>query len=53
MNTVAAIAILILGLLLVFVWGVHILVQILGWVLIVAAVVWLIKFLGSNRRSDL
>lgn len=49
MSTLGAIIALILGLLLVFVWGVHIIVQILGWILVAAAAIWLLKYLVGDR----
>jgi hypothetical protein len=49
MNAVLAIILLVLGLLLVFVWGVHIVVVIFGWLLAAAAVVWLLNYLFGNR----
>lgn len=49
MNTVLAVLLLILGILLAFVWGINIFVQIIGWVLMVAAIVWLVKYLAGDR----
>lgn len=49
MNTVVAVVLLILGLLLALVWGVNIFIQILGWALVAVAVIWLIKYLSGNR----
>jgi hypothetical protein len=49
MNTVFAVLLLILGILLAFVWGINIFVQIIGWVLMVGAIVWLVKYLAGDR----
>ncbi len=49
MNTVFAVLLLILGILLAFVWGINIFVQVIGWILMIAAAVWLIKYLTGDR----
>ena len=49
MNIAVAALLLVLGLLLALVWGVHLVVQILGWILVVVAVVWLVSYLTGNR----
>lgn len=49
MNTVVAVLLLVLGLLLALVWGVNLFVQILGWILVAVAVIWLINYLSGNR----
>lgn len=52
MSTIGAIIALVLGILFVTVWAVNVFIQILGWILIVAATVWLVRYLTANR-SDL
>lgn len=49
MNTVIAVLLLVLGILLAFVWGINIFVQIIGWVLMIGAAIWLIKYLAGDR----
>lgn len=51
MNTVYAVLLLVLGILLAFVWGINIFVQVIGWVLMIAAAVWLIKYLAGDRTG--
>lgn len=53
MTTTGAIIALILGILILTFWAVHLLLVILGWVLVVAGAVWLVRILLGNRRSDL
>jgi hypothetical protein len=52
MGTIlGAILALVVGVLLI-IWTAHIVLHILGWVLVVAAVVWLVRFLLSSRNNS-
>lgn len=51
MDLIGSIIAIVIGVLLV-VWTFHIVLSILGWVLIVAGAIWLLKNL-VGRRSDL
>lgn len=54
MSTTAAIIALVLGILILSFWAVNLLLTILGWVLVVAGAVVLVKYLiGKQNRSDL
>lgn len=49
MSTIGAILALILGILFLTVWSVNVIFTILGWILVIAAVVWLIRYLTASR----
>jgi hypothetical protein len=53
MNPITAIIALVLGILLITVWAaVHVVLNILGWILVIGAGIWLVShFFGSNRSN--
>lgn len=54
MSTTAAIIALVLGILILTFWAVNVLLTILGWVLVIAGAVVLVRYLlGRRNRSDL
>ena len=51
MDLIGSIIAMVIGVLL-LVWAIHVIVTVLGWVLIVAGAIWLLRNL-LGRRSDL
>lgn len=53
MDLIGSIIAIVIGVLL-LVWTIHVVLTILGWVLIIAGAIWLLKNLvGRRSRSDL